>query len=348
MEFRAGDIADLLNGELVGDKEVKVSDISKIEEGRPGTLTFLANPKYEEFIYTTEASVVLVNADFKPEKALPAKITLIKVADAYASLTVLLAAYDSTKHTSVGVSERAYVDASVILGDKVYIGPNATVGPGAKIGDGVKIYANAVIQDNCSIGAGTIIHSNCSIYHNTIIGKECIIHSGVIIGGDGFGFAPKGSGYDKVPQIGKVIIEDFVEIGANTCIDRATIGATLIKTGVKLDNLIQIAHNVVIGENTVVAAQTGIAGSTHIGKNCMIGGQVGIIGHIKIADEVKIAAQSGIGHSIEEVGAIYQGSPAILNRDFKRSYVNFVKLPELRDRIISLERRHKDTESTHP
>jgi UDP-3-O-[3-hydroxymyristoyl] glucosamine N-acyltransferase len=346
MEFRAGDIADLLKGELVGDKEVKVTDISKIEEGRPGTLTFLANPKYEEYIYTTQASVVLVNSDFKPEKALPAKITLIKVADAYASLAVLLAAYNSTKHDNVGVSERAYVDASATIGDNVYIGPNATVGPGVKIAEGVKIYANAVIQDNCCIGAGTIIHSNCSIYHSTVIGKECIIHSGVVIGGDGFGFAPRGSSYDKVPQIGKVIIEDFVEIGANTCIDRATIGATIIKEGVKLDNLIQIAHNVVIGENTVIAAQTGIAGSTHIGKNCMIGGQVGIIGHIKIADEVKIAAQSGIGHSIEEVGAIYQGSPAILNRDFKRSYVNFVKLPELRDRIISLERRQKDTEST--
>lgn len=346
MEFTAGDIANLLKGEVVGDKGVKVSDISKIEEGKPGTLTFLANPKYVEFIYSTQASIALVNADFKPEKALPESLTLIKVADAYAALTVLLAAYDSTKHERVGISERAYVDPSASLGDKVYVGPNATIGPGCKIGDGVKIYANAVIQDNCTVGSGSIIHSNCSIYHSSIIGKECIIHSGVIIGGDGFGFAPRGSGYDKVPQIGKVIIEDYVEIGANTCIDRATIGATIIKEGVKLDNLIQIAHNVVIGENTVIAAQTGIAGSTHIGKNCMIGGQVGIIGHIRIADEVKIAAQSGIGHSIEEVGAIYQGSPAILNRDFKRSYVNFVKLPELRDRIISLERKHKDTEQT--
>jgi len=348
MEFTAGDIAILLKGEVHGDKGVKVSDISKIEEGKPGTLTFLANPKYVEFIYSTQASIALVNKDFKPEKALPKTLTLIKVEDAYSSLTVLLQAYNSAKHDRVGISERAFVDPSAKIGKDVYIGPHVTIGPGAQLGDGVKIYANAVIQDDCQIGAGTIINSNCSIYHNCIIGKECILHSGVVIGGDGFGFAPRGAGYDKVPQIGKVIIEDYVEIGANTCIDRATIGATVIKEGVKLDNLIQIAHNVVIGENTVIAAQTGIAGSTRIGKNCMIGGQVGIIGHINIADEVKIAAQSGIGHSIEEKGAIFQGSPAFLNRDFKRAYVNFVKLPDLRDRVIALEKRLKDTEtSTH-
>lgn len=342
MEFTAGDIAALLKGEVSGDKEVKVTDISKIEEGKPGTLTFLANPKYEEHIYTTLASIALVNKDFVPEKNLPSSLTLIKVEDAYGSLAILLAAYNKSKHDRVGISDRAYVDPLAKLGENVYIGPNATIGPGCVIGDGVKIYANAVIQDDCTIGAGTIIHSNASIYHSTEIGKECIIHSGVIIGGDGFGFASRGSGYDKVPQIGKVIIEDFVEIGAGTCIDRATIGATIIKEGVKLDNLIQVAHNVVIGENTVIAAQTGIAGSTKIGKNCMIGGQVGIIGHITIADEVKIAAQSGIGHSIEEVGAIVQGSPAISNRDFKRAYVHFVKLPELRDKVIALERTLKE------
>jgi UDP-3-O-[3-hydroxymyristoyl] glucosamine N-acyltransferase len=347
MEFSAGEIAHLLNGDVEGNKDIKVNNISKIEEGTPGTLTFLANPKYEEFIYTTGASIAIVNRDWKPENKLPEELTLVRVEDAYSSLAVLLNAYSEQQKKSLsGVHPTAFVHESATVEEGAYVGPNCSILSGVHIGSGAQIHAGTVINHESNIGERTVIHSNCTIYHQTEIGKECIIHSGVIIGGDGFGFAPRGSGYDKVPQIGNVIIEDYVEIGANTCIDRATIGSTVIKEGVKLDNLIQVAHNVVIGENTVIAAQTGIAGSTKIGKNCMIGGQVGIIGHINIADEVKIAAQSGIGHAIEEVGTIMQGSPAILNRDFKRAYVNFVKLPDLRDRIVKLERRldaEKDT-----
>ena len=340
MEFSAGEIAQLLQGTVEGNPEIKVNNISKIEEGKPGTLTFLANPKYEEFIYNTGASIALVNKDWKAEHTIPDSLTLIRVDDAYASLAVLLNAYnEQSKVRETGIHPSAVIHDSAQVADDVYIGPNCSIGARSKIGSGVVINAGTVVQHDCSIGEKSKIESNCTIYHQSEIGKECIIHSGVVIGADGFGFAPRGSGYDKVPQIGKVILEDYVEIGANTCIDRATIGATVIKEGVKLDNLIQVAHNVVIGENTVIAAQTGIAGSTKIGKNCMIGGQVGIIGHIEIADEVKIAAQSGIGHAIPEKGAIVQGSPAIPNRDFKRAYVNFVKLPDLKDRIVKLERR---------
>lgn len=339
MEFSAGEIAQLLKGTVEGDATTKVNNISKIEQGAPGTLTFLANPKYEEFIYDTKASVALVNQDWKAEKSIPNELTLIRVEDAYASLAVLLDAYNKRAHVHEGVHSSAYVDEKAQLGVGVYVGPQACVMAGTVIADNVKIHGGTIIHEDCKIGANTVINSNSTVYHNTQIGSECIIHAGVILGGDGFGFAPRGSGYDKVPQIGNVILEDHVEIGANTCIDRATIGSTIIREGVKLDNLIQIAHNVEIGENTVIAAQTGIAGSTKIGKNCMIGGQVGIIGHISIADEVKIAAQSGIGHAITEKGMIVQGSPAILNRDFKRAYVNFVKLPDLKDRIVKLERR---------
>ncbi len=339
MEFSAGEIAKLLQGEVEGNASTSVNNISKIEQGRPGTLTFLANPKYEEFIYNTEASIALVNKDWKAEKELPSELTLIRVEDAYASLAVLLDAYNQRAHVHEGVHPTSFVHESAKLETGVYVGPQACIMAGTTVGKNVKIHGGTIIQEDCKIGPDTIINANCTIYHDTVIGKECIIHAGVILGGDGFGFAPRGSGYDKVPQIGNVILEDYVEIGANTCVDRATIGSTIIREGVKLDNLIQIAHNVEVGENTVIAAQTGIAGSTKIGKNCMIGGQVGIIGHITIADEVKIAAQSGIGHAITEKGMIVQGSPAILNRDFKRAYVNFVKLPDLKDRIVKLERR---------
>ncbi|NNC82616.1 MAG: UDP-3-O-(3-hydroxymyristoyl)glucosamine N-acyltransferase [Flavobacteriales bacterium] len=340
MEFSAGEIAQLLQGSVEGDPEVKVNDISKIEEGRPGTLTFLANLKYQEHIYDTGASIALVNADWKAERDLPNSLTLIRVADAYSSLATLLDAYNKSQRVERhGIESSAVIHESAQVADDAYIGANCVIGPNSTVSSGAAIMAGTVIHHDCSIGEKTRIESNCTIYDQSEIGKECIIHAGVVIGADGFGFAPRGSGYDKVPQIGKVIIEDFVEIGANTCIDRATIGATVIKEGVKLDNLIQVAHNVVIGENTVIAAQTGIAGSTKIGKNCMIGGQVGIIGHIEIADEVKIAAQSGIGHAIPEKGTIMQGSPAIANRDFKRAYVNFVKLPDLKERIVKLEKR---------
>jgi len=346
MQYSAADIAQLLGGAVDGDESVTVNNISKIEDGQPGTLTFLANPKYEPFIYNTQASIALVSTDWKAEQALPADLTLIRVEDAYASLTILLAAYDQQKPKREGVHPNAFIDPSATLGSNVYVGPNATVMASTVIQDNAQIHAGVVIQENCIIGEGSVIHPNCTLYHGTEVGKACIIHAGATIGADGFGFAPRGSGYDKVPQIGNVVIANHVEIGAGTCIDRATLGSTRIEEGVKLDNLIQIAHNVVIGENTVIAAQTGIAGSTKMGKNCMIGGQVGIIGHIDIADEVKIAAQSGIGHAIPEPGSILQGSPAIANRDFKRAYVNFVKLPDLKDRIVKIERQLRADQNT--
>lgn len=338
MEFSAADIAQLLEGQVEGNEQVRVSNVSKIEEGKPGTLTFLANPKYEEHIYKTQASIALVGRDFMPSGSIPSSLTLIRVDDAYASLAKLLAVYQSQSSVHPGISEHADIHPSASIGQEVFIGAFVHIGANCVIEDGAQIFPNSSLGSDVRVGKGTVIRSNVSIYERSQIGDDCIIHGGVTIGADGFGFAPKGSGYDKVPQIGNVVIQEGVEIGAGTCIDRATLGSTIIEKGVKLDNLIQIAHNVVIGENTVIAAQTGIAGSTKIGKNCMIGGQVGIIGHIEIADEVKIAAQSGIGHPITEVGAIVQGSPAIPNRDFKRAFVNFVKLPEFRDRLIRLEK----------
>lgn len=341
MEFSAGDIAHMLDGEVVGDADVKVGNISKIEAGEPGTLTFLANPKYAQYIYDTKASIAIINRDFAPERDLPSTLTLIKVENAYTSFAKLLEAYNTYTNDEVGVSEKADVDSSVTIGKDVYIGAFVSIGKGSKIADGVKIYPNTTIGKNVEVDSNTIINSNCSIYQGTVIGKSCILHSQVVLGADGFGFAPQSDTFEKVAQIGNVIIEDHVEIGSSTCIDRATFGSTIIRKGVKLDNLIQIAHNVEVGENTVIAAQTGIAGSTKIGKNCMMGGQVGIIGHIEIADGVMIAAQSGIGHPIKEEGTVMQGSPAILNRDFKRAYVNFIKLPDLRDRVGRLEKAIK-------
>jgi UDP-3-O-[3-hydroxymyristoyl] glucosamine N-acyltransferase len=338
MEFSAGDIAAMLGGLVEGDASVKVNDISKIEAGRPSTLTFLANPKYEQYIYGTEASVAIVNKDFKPEKDLPSTLTLIRVDDAYSCLAKLLDAVNPYKNDEVGVSDKADIHSSAKIGTNVYVGAFVTIGKDAVIADNAKIYSNTSIAKNVLIGEGTIIHSNCSLYQGTRVGAQCIIHSQVVLGADGFGFAPQSKTFEKVAQIGNVIIEDHVEIGASTCVDRATIGSTIVRKGVKLDNLIQIAHNVEVGENTVIAAQTGIAGSATIGKNCMFGGQVGVVGHIKIADGVMVAAQSGIGHSVKEEKTIMQGSPAILNRDFKRAYVNFIKLPELKQRVDRIER----------
>ena len=306
MEFSAKQIAELLQGELVGNENASVNRLAKIEEGEPGSLSFLANPKYTPHIYTTEASVVIVSKDFEPEQEV--KSTLIKVEDAYGSFAKLLDMYNQMKYDRKGISEHAVIDDSVHLAEDIYIGPNCTIGENVHIGRNTKIYPGVQIDNNVKIGANCIIHQGASIYADCEIADNCIIHAGVIIGGDGFGFAPKGSGYDKVAQIGNVIIEEGVEIGANSCIDRATLGHTIIRKGVKLDNLVQVAHNVEIGENTVIAAQTGIAGSTKIGKNCMIGGQVGIIGHLNIGDNVKIAAQSGIGSDIKD-NSIVQGSP---------------------------------------
>lgn len=338
MEFSAKQIAELLEGELVGNENASVNRLAKIEEGEPGSLSFLANPKYTPHIYTTEASIVIVNKDFQPEQEV--KSTLIKVEDAYGSFAKLLDMYNQMKYDRKGISDHAVIDPSASLGEDVYIGPNCTIGENVQVGSNTRIYPGVQIDNNVRIGANCIIHQGAMIYADCEIADECIIHAGVIIGGDGFGFAPKGSGYDKVAQIGNVIIEEGVEIGANTCIDRATLGHTIIRKGVKLDNLVQVAHNVEIGENTVIAAQTGIAGSTKIGKNCMIGGQVGIIGHLNIGDNVKIAAQSGIASDIKD-NSIVQGSPAFDIGDYKRAYVYFRRLTQMADEIKELKKAAK-------
>lgn len=340
MKFSALQIATMLNGVVEGDQEVAVSGLSKIEEGAPGTLTFLANPKYAPFIYQTKASIAIVSKDFVAEEALPASLTIIRVDDAYASFAKLLEAYNQLSKPKPGVHPSAVISSTASIGNDVYIGAFVYVGEYSKISDGVQLYAGTIVGDKVSIGSNSTLNAGVKVYADCQIGNHCTLHAGVVIGGDGFGFAPNSeNNYAKVPQIGNVIIEDHVEVGANSTIDRATLGSTIIRKGVKIDNLIQIAHNVEIGENTVIAAQTGIAGSTKIGKNCMIGGQVGIVGHISIADGTKIAAQSGVGSDIKEPNTIIQGSPAFAIMDYKKSYVGFRKLPELIRRIEDLEKR---------
>ncbi|MDM8161405.1 UDP-3-O-(3-hydroxymyristoyl)glucosamine N-acyltransferase [Labilibaculum sp. K2S] len=340
MEFTAEDIAEFLNGEVDGNTKVKVTNVSRIEEGKPGTLSFLANPKYEHYIYSTQSSIVLVNKDFQTEKEI--ETTLIRVDDAYQALAQLLEMYEQSKPQKTGIEEPSFVSKSSKLGEKIYIGAFAYIGSNVQIGNNVKIYPHCYVGDNVIIGDNTILNSGVKIYEGCKIGAECIFHSGVVIGGDGFGFAPSSANdYKKVPQVGNVVIEDHVEIGANTCVDRATMGSTIIRKGVKLDNLIQVAHNVEIDENTVIASQTGIAGSAKIGKNCMIGGQVGIVGHLSIADEVKIAAQSGIGRTIKKEGTVLQGSPAFDFGPYQKSYVLFKNLPKMREQIIELEKEIK-------
>lgn len=328
MEYTARQIAEIIQGEVIGDPETKISKLSKIEEGEPGSLSFLANPKYEEYIYTTKASLVIVNESFSPDKEL--NVNLIKVRDAYKSFAILLDAYNKVAQNKIGREEPHYIADSAQIGENPYIGAFTYIGENTNIGNNVKLYPGVFIGDNVSIGNDSVIFAGVKIYSETIIGSNCRIHSGAVIGGDGFGFAPQDdNNYMKVAQIGNVVIEDYVEIGSNTTIDRATLGSTIIRKGVKLDNLIQVAHNVEIGQNTVIAAQTGIAGSTKIGKFCMIGGQVGIVGHLTIADKVKIAAQSGVGSSILNEGEILQGSPAFSIQDYKKSYLAFRKLPEI-------------------
>jgi len=340
MKFSAKQIAELLNGNVEGDPGIEVSKLSKIEEGNAGTLSFLANPKYTQYIYTTTASIVIVSKDFIAEQ--PISATLIRVDDAYKAFAKLLELYNEILRNKVGISAQAFIAKSAFLGKNVYIGEFAYIGENVEIADNVKIYPQAYIGDNCTIGENTSIFPGVKIYSDNVIGKACTLHSGVVIGADGFGFTPNVENhYMKVSQIGNVVIEDNVEIGANTTIDRATLGSTIIRKGVKLDNLIQIAHNVEIGENTVIISQTGIAGSTKVGKNCMIGGQVGIIGHLKIADNVKIAAQSGIGSNIDEEGAIVQGSPAYKVKDYQKSYIYFRKLPSIVERLEALEKKLK-------
>ncbi|MDZ4824671.1 MAG: UDP-3-O-(3-hydroxymyristoyl)glucosamine N-acyltransferase [Flavobacteriales bacterium] len=342
MQFSATQVAAMLNGTIEGDQDAMVHSLSKIEEGKSGMLTFLANPKYTEFIYSTEATIAIVPADFKPEKTLPSSLTLIRVNDARAAFAKLLEAYNNLRLPKPGIDSSAKIPSTAKISDECYIGAMVSVGENVVVEKGVRIYPGTTLGDNVRIGASSVLNSGVHVYHDCIIGARCTLHSGVVIGSDGFGFTPnEENNYAKVPHIGNVVIEDHVEIGSNTTIDRATLGSTVIRKGVKLDNLIQIAHNVEIGENTVIAAQTGIAGSTKIGKNCLIGGQVGIIGHLTIADGTKIAAQSGIGQSITEPNTIVQGSPAFGIMDYKKSYVGFRKLPELMQRISELEKQLK-------
>jgi len=340
MEFTAKQIAEALQGTVDGDANVTVSTLSKIEEGKPGSLSFLANPAYEKYIYDTDASLIIVNQDFKPEKEI--KATLIRVKDAYMAFAALLELYQQSKPKKTGISPKASISETAKTGSNVYIGAFVSIGENSVIGNNCIIHPNTTIGDNVKIGNNTTVFANVTIYDDCIIGNECTLHAGVVIGADGFGFAPQqNADFKKVPQIGNVILEDRVEIGANTTIDRATLGSTIIKRGVKLDNHIQIAHNVVIGENTVIAAQTGISGSTKFGKNCMVGGQVGTVGHITIADEVKIAAQSGISKSITKKGSVWEGSPAFNARDFQRSYIHYRKLDQLVKRVNDLEHKLK-------
>jgi len=342
MQFTVQQVAQILGGEIEGDAQALISNLGKIQEAKSGDIAFLANPKYENFIYTTQATAVIVSKDFQPKQHVSA--TLIRVTDAYSAFSKLLETYERMiLADKKGKENPCFIHETATLGEETYIGAFAYIGEKAKIGDKVKIYPNVYIAENVSIGENTIIYAGVKIYKNCIIGSNCIIHAGTVIGSDGFGFAPQADGtYQTIPQIGNVIIEDNVSIGANTTIDRATMGSTIIKKGVKIDNLVQIAHNVVIGENTVIAAQAGIAGSTEVGSNCMLGGQVGLAGHIKIANKTMIGAQSGLGGNVEEEGLQLQGSPAFGVKDFYKTYAVFKKLPELYRQINDLERKLKN------
>lgn len=336
MKFTAQQIAGILEGDVVGDPEAEVSKIAKIEEGFEGALTFLANPKYTPHIYKTKASITIVNKTFEPDSEL--STTLIKVDDAYLAFSKILEYYNSVKLNKAGVEQPSFVAASSKYGENVYIGAFSYIGENVVLGDNVKVFPNSYIGDNTVIDDNTVVFSGAKIYSETIIGKNCVVNSGAVIGADGFGYAPNEDGsYSKIPQTGNVIIEDFVDIGASTSIDRATLGSTIIRTGVKLDNQIQIGHNVEIGKNTVIAAQTGIAGSTKIGENCQIGGQVGIVGHITIGNNVKIQAQSGVGRNVKD-NEMLQGSPAIKLSDYNKSYVHFKNLPAIVKNINELEK----------
>jgi UDP-3-O-[3-hydroxymyristoyl] glucosamine N-acyltransferase len=334
MKLTAKEISEMLKGELIGNEDVEVNSVSKIEEGAPGCISFMANSLYEKFIYSTKSSIIIVNKDFYPSK--PIKSTIIKVDNAYKSFAQLLEICTKEESHPSGIEYPNYINNDVSLGKNLYIGAFAYVSKNVTIGNNTKIYPNVFLGENVTIGENSIIYSGVRIYKKCVIGNHCIIHSNTVIGADGFGFAADAQSYKKIPQIGNVVIEDNVEIGSNVCVDRATMGSTIIHKGVKMDNLIQIAHNVEIGENTVIAAQTGISGSTKVGKNCMMGGQVGIAGHLTIADDVKIAAQSGIGTSVTQNGEIIQGSPAFNLKNYQKSYVHFKHLPEIIEQFQAL------------
>ena len=335
MEFTAKQIAEFIQGRVEGDENATVNTFAKIEEGKKGAISFLSNPKYTHYIYDTESSVVLVNESAELEH--PTKATLIRVNNAYECVAKLLQLYESMKPKKKGIDSLAFIDATAKIGKDCYIGPFVAIGPGVVIGDGCVLHPHVTIGENASIGNNTEIYSNAVVYHHCKIGCNCVLHAGCVIGADGFGFAPSADGYDKIPQIGIVTIEDNVEIGANTCIDRSTMGSTYIRKGVKLDNLIQVAHNVEIGENTVMAAQGGIAGSTKVGKWCMFGGQVGMAGHITIADQTNVGAQAGISNSVKKSGTTIIGSPAWDAKGFMKSAAMFRRLPDMYKQLAELQ-----------
>lgn len=327
----------MLNGAVEGDPEVVVKQLAKIEEGEPGTITFLAHPKYEAYIYNTQASVIVINTDLELQK--PVSSTLIRVQDARVAFSVLLEKFNTLKNNKMGIEEPSFIHPSATIGKNVYIGAFAYIGADVVVGDDTKIYPHVYVGDNTRIGSASMLFSGVKIYTDCRVGNQVVIHSGAVIGGDGFGFAPQGDGrYTKVSQIGNVIIEDDVEVGANTCIDRATMGSTIIRKGVKLDNLIQIAHNADIGQNTVIAAQSGVSGSSKVYENCIIGGQVGIVGHITVAANSQIQAKSGVNRSIEDAGKKWGGAPFDSYNRYLRSSVVIQRLPELEKKIEELEK----------
>jgi UDP-3-O-[3-hydroxymyristoyl] glucosamine N-acyltransferase len=341
MNFKAKEIAEFLNGEIIGDEEVRVSNVSKIEEGKPGTLAFLATLKYENYIYNTKASIVLVNRDFVPKEKINS--TLIKVDDAYQAFASLLDLYVQSKMlTKVGIEQPSFIDKSTTYGENIYVGAFAYVGKNSKIGKNVKIYPQVHIGDNVTIGDNCTLYAGVKIYDDIVVGNNCVLHANAVIGADGFGFAPQEDGtYNKIPQIGNVILEDNVDIGANSTIDCGTMGSTIIREGAKIDNLVQIGHNCDVGENTVIAAQTGLAGTTRVGKNCKFGGQVGLAGHLTIGDNVLIGAKSGVPKSVKSDKIIF-GSPAFEIKDAMKSMSIYKNLPKLRQEVIQLQKEIKE------
>lgn len=340
MEFSAKQIAEFIQGVIVGDENATVRTFAKIEEGVPGAISFLSNPKYTHYIYDTASTIVLVNKDFTPEK--PVKATLIKVDNAYESVAKLLTLYEMSKPKKTGISPLAFISPSAKIGKDVYIAEFAYVGDNAVINDGVSLYPHATVCENAQIGEKSILYPNVTVYHDCRIGKRCILHAGSVVGADGFGFAPTPEGYEKIPQIGISILEDDVEIGANTCIDRATMGATIVHKGVKLDNLIQVAHNVEIGSHTVMASQVGIAGSTKVGEWCMFGGQVGLAGHIHVGNRINIGAQSGVAGTVKGDNHSIMGSPAIDAKQFFKCAAAYKSLPEMYKTISQLQKEIED------
>lgn len=342
MEFSAKQIAELIQGRVEGDENATVHDFAKIEEGKAGAISFLSNPKYTHYIYDTESSIVLVDESVELEK--PVKATLIRVKNAYESVAKLLQLYESFKPKKKGIDSLAFIDPTAKVGKDCYIGPFVAIGPGAVIGDGCVLHPHVTVGEKATVGDNTEIYSNAVIYHHCKVGSNCILHAGCVIGADGFGFAPSKDGYDKIPQIGIVTIEDNVEIGANTCVDRSTMGSTFVRKGVKLDNLVQIAHNTDIGENTVMSAQVGIAGSTKVGEWCMFGGQVGLAGHIKIGDRVMLGAQSGVPGSIKD-GEQLIGTPPMPMKQFFRSQAIMRRLPDMYREMDALKKQIAELQS---